>query len=163
MPDYSDYLDDLQEELKHFEREPLAPASAEDIEAFAQKVKEASGLDLPEQYLEFLGEANGFNFNGVFIYMIDTDDLDSQKLPSFLSENMVVEGLSGKEDRWFYFGHSDLWFYAYNPADSTYHALDRESLSSAQEFEDFDDMMCGALEEALELFDEEEQEEGDDE
>jgi hypothetical protein len=129
--------------------QPLYVASPDDVAAFLPKVRNALGADLPTEYAAFLGEADGFAYDGSCFYAVDEDEPDAGDVPGLIRENVNWGIRFDASAGHIVLGHSDLWLYAYHPDSKTFHALWKDRRTSVRQFQSFDEMMVNALKEAL--------------
>ncbi len=151
---YINYLDYLSENLILDEQPPLLQARSDQILGLQKTLSEELGITLPEPYSEFLRRANGYNYNGVFFFTVDP----SIDLPDLIGENKSLRLQNPTLHDYLVMGQSGLWYYAFHGPTSTYRALQVDALDEPYYvFQDFDDCISSALEETLELLDEEEE------
>ena len=93
------------------------PASIMQINMFEKTVKERfSNMILPKQYVEFLENVNGIEFNGLIIYGVDTDVLDNglnEEIYGFIETNEIWYENEWQK-RYIFFGDSDSGWYCFN-------------------------------------------------
>ncbi len=103
---------------------------------FNNKVEKRFCVVLPEEYIAFLKECNGFEFNGHIIYG-STD---------FIENN---EGLIGDSDEYVYFGEYDIGWICMKNRDRTYWELDKPSGSPMRKFNCVKDMIEQFIKQAI--------------
>ncbi len=151
MPTYTPLLEKLNEAALADAGFPMDRCPLEEAERFAARVKTQLGVDLPQEYIDFIQEADGFAENGVFLYSVDQEDPEMQGMPSVINEN-IQWGIAAKAGtEWLYLGHSDLWLYGQNLQTKKFHALYKDTVKSIKEFESFDNMVTNMMKEALGL------------
>lgn len=78
------------------------PANENELSRFRKSVEEKFGEDvLPQQYYEFLQTVNGIEFNGLKIYGIDQNFLDSKpinQVDSFFDANETWESIKDDDE-----------------------------------------------------------------
>ncbi|MBL5804594.1 SMI1/KNR4 family protein [Heyndrickxia sporothermodurans] len=128
------------------------PANENELSRFRKSVEEKFGEDvLPQQYYEFLQTVNGIEFNGLKIYGIDQNFLDSKpinQVDSFFDANETWESIKD-DDELIFFGDSDIAWYCYNVSKKSFVELDKPSGEHMETFCDFDNMIESALSAAL--------------
>ncbi|MCM3359025.1 MAG: YrhA family protein [Psychrobacillus sp.] len=128
------------------------PTNKNELSRFRKSVEEKFGEDiLPQQYYEFLQTINGFEFNGLIVYGIDPNFLDSiplNQVDSFFDANEVWEAIK-EEDELIFFGDSDIAWYCYNISKKEFVELDKPSGEHMETFNDFNHMLESALSSAL--------------
>ncbi|MFM9276545.1 YrhA family protein [Paenibacillus jiagnxiensis] len=129
-----------------------APANENEISRFRKSVVEKFGEGvLPQQYFEFLRTVNGIEFNGLKIYGIDNNFLDSQpvnQVDSFFDANETWESIKD-EDELIFFGDSDIAWYCYDATKKSFVELDKPSGELMETFSDFGAMLESAFSVAL--------------
>ncbi|CAI9085408.1 SMI1/KNR4 family protein [Candidatus Methylacidiphilum fumarolicum] len=160
---YLEYLEMVNKEETDAGFEPFRGRPEEKILAYRDQVKEKYGIEIPEDYLDFLKVADGFAHNGVVFFSTDHERDEFQVIPGLISENLAIGTFEQNKD-YLILGYSNLFWYAYHFPTNKYLALDEEDLQEVVEFKDFDDMMTSVLKyEALEMTDEEDEEGEEDE
>ncbi|CAF0702284.1 YrhA family protein [Candidatus Methylacidithermus pantelleriae] len=158
QPKYLPYFEKLNALQTEFGFPPFEGKPIEKIRAYRDRLREEFGLELPEDYVEFLQRADGFAENGVVFYAIDQDDESDQLLPGLLAENAEYQEAAEELREYLVLGHSDLYLYAYHLPTRSYRALEEDTLEIGKEFEDFEDLMTCVLKyEVLGLFEEDEE------
>ncbi|TFE72942.1 YrhA family protein [Methylacidiphilum caldifontis] len=156
---YLEYLEMVNQEEMDAGFEPFRGRPKEKVLAYRDQVKEKYGIEIPEDYLEFLNIADGLAHNGVVFFSTDHEKEEFQAIPGLISENLSIGTFEQNKD-YLILGYSNLFWYAYHFPTQKYLALDEEDLQEVVEFKDFDDMMTSVLKyEVLEMIDEEEEEE----
>ncbi|MFB5763711.1 YrhA family protein [Paenibacillus medicaginis] len=129
-----------------------APANENEISRFRKSVVEKFGEGiLPQQYFEFLRTVNGIEFNGLKIYGIDNNFLDSQpvnQVDSFFDANETWESIKD-EDELIFFGDSDIAWYCFNATKKSFVELDKPSGELMETFNNFGAMLESAFSVAL--------------
>ncbi|OJE51172.1 SMI1 / KNR4 family protein [Bacillus proteolyticus] len=128
------------------------PTNENELSRFHKSGVEKFGKDiLPQQYYEFLQTVNGIEFNGLKIYGIDQNVLDSKpvnQVDSFFNANETWESIKD-EDELVFFGDSDIAWYCYNVSKKSFVELDKPSGEHMETFCDFDTMLESAFSAAL--------------
>ncbi|QSR86603.1 SMI1/KNR4 family protein [Candidatus Methylacidiphilum infernorum] len=154
---YLQYLEMINQEEVDAGFEPLRGRPTEKILAYRDQVKEQYGIEIPDDYLEFLKVSDGLAHNGVVFFSTDHEKEEFQVIPGLISENLSIGTFDQNKD-YLILGYSNLFWYAYHFPTQKYLALDEEDLQEVVEFKDFDDMMTSVLKyEVLEMLDEEEE------
>ncbi|WP_018291448.1 YrhA family protein [Verrucomicrobium sp. 3C] len=158
---YKTYVALVNEEEQAAGFQPFVGRPVAQVQAYAQDVEERYGIRIPADYLDFLLLADGLAHNGVVFYAIDLEEEKDQFLPGLIAENLAVQDLH-KRPEYLLIGHSDLFRYAYSFPERKYFALHADTFEAAAEFSSFNEMMVNALKhEALGLFDEDEEDRGE--
>ncbi|HDR7600138.1 hypothetical protein S3E15_03031 [Bacillus mycoides] len=128
------------------------PTNENELSRFHKSVVEKFGEDIvPQQYYEFLQTVNGIEFNGLKIYGIDQNFLDSKpvnQVDSFFDANETWESIKD-EDELVFLGDSDIAWYCYNVSKKSFVELDKPSGEHMETFCDFDTMLESAFSAAL--------------
>lgn len=134
--------------VEKIKRKLNLPTNENKLSGFRKSVVEKFGEDiLPQQYYEFLQTVNGIEFNGLKIYGIDQNFLDSKPInhvDSFFDANETWGSIKG-EDELIFFGDSDIAWYCYNVSKKSFVELDKPSGDYVGTFCDFDAMLESAL------------------
>lgn len=145
---YEELMADLMQEKSFLGSPSISGLPACAVPTFRDELREGLGVGLPEEYLTFLLRANGFNFNGVFLYAMDgTQDL----LPELMRENYVLATYDGASPERIVIGHSDFDHFLWNVLEQSWQALDQESGLPSADIQSFNDLITYMLEEALGL------------
>lgn len=128
------------------------PTNKTELSRFRKSIVEKFGENiLPQQYYEFLQTVNGIEFNGLKIYGIDQNFLDSMpinQVDGFFDVNETWESIKGK-DELIFMGDSDIAWYCYNVSKKSFVELDKPSGEHMVTFCDFDTMLESAFTAAL--------------
>ena len=126
------------------------PASDEEIGKFCAKVKEKFQVEVPDDYIGFLKEINGYSFNGLFVYGIDEDLLD--KAPNGSSAGFVEyndEKSLFDEEKWIYFAESEFGLYVFRVNEAAYYKIEDCSYNIIKKYDSFVDMIKEAIYDSL--------------
>lgn len=99
------------------------PASADPnkIENFVEKTRTVLRSDLPKDFIDFLRECDGLEFDGYIIYGTD-NFLDSQDDYEYISKQYII------------FGEYDIGWFCMRKSDSSFWELDKPSGQEMQQF-----------------------------
>ena len=128
-----------------------APASNAQIESLKKSVKEKFNHILPKQYINFLQNVNGIDFNGFVIYGIDsflTEDDDNQSIPGYIETNELWYE-NDYQKQYMFFGDSNISWYCLDIKKGIYVELDKPSGTLMHVYEDFNSMLDKALKDSL--------------
>lgn len=128
-----------------------APASKEQIESLKKSANEKFGHVLPEQYINFLQNVNGIDFNGFVIYGVDsffTEDEDNELIPGYIDTNEIWYE-NDYQKQYMFFGDSNSSWYCLDITKKIYVELDKPSGTLMHKFKDFDSMLEKALNDSL--------------
>lgn len=124
----------------------VCPASEEDIKEIIEDLQDNDMPSLPEDYIEFLKNCNGFAFNGVELFGTDivTDTESGFQLIDIVSFNIEQQSLF--EDYLIdfdllFFGRVDDDIYTFDVQNSVYQVRDITSFDVWDEYSDFDDFI----------------------
>ncbi|WP_379153721.1 YrhA family protein [Paenibacillus sp. sgz5001063] len=128
------------------------PVNENELSRFRKSIVEKFGRDvLPQQFYDLLQTVNGVEFNGLKIYGIDQQFLDSKpinEVDSFFDANETWESIKD-ENELIFFGDSDIAWYCYNVSEKTFVELDKPSGELMKTFCDFNSMLESAFSVAL--------------
>ncbi|MED4014646.1 YrhA family protein [Sutcliffiella cohnii] len=134
---------DIENELSEYGFALRKPASNHEIKELQEKVNlKFSGFTLPDEYKHFLMIVNGLDFNGLVIYGVDNNLLETEieeVIPGFIESNAIWY-----ENEWLkqfvFFGDSDIALYCYDLDQKVYLELDKPSCTIMNTFHDFNSM-----------------------
>lgn len=127
------------------------PASNEEVETLKTAVREKFKHVLPEQYIEFLKNVNGLEFNGFTIYGIDSLLLrgeTNQPITGYIETNEIWYE-NEEQQHYMYFGDSNISWYCLDILKGIYVELDKPSGTLIHEYKDFESMLEKALKDSL--------------
>jgi hypothetical protein len=128
------------------------PTKENELLRFRKAIVEKFNEDvLPQQYYNFLLTVNGIEFNGLKVYGIDQNFLDSKpinQVDGFFDANETWGSIKD-EDELIFLGDSDIAWYCYNVSKTKFVELDKPSGEHMETFEDFDAMLESAFSAAL--------------
>lgn len=139
---------DIIEKLKD---EPAAmivrAASSKDLAQCQKDMAEIQLAPIPQGYIDFLRNVNGFAFNGIEFY--STDNVTDPE-----SEYTLIDVVTANEDFAEYnedlahcvlLGRADDDLYVYNTQTQKYEVLDFTGHDSMEEFDNFDQMFVSVV------------------
>jgi hypothetical protein len=110
----------------------FAAASDAHRESLAQRAKQSLGIDVPPEYLAFLGRANGGMGNGIVLYPCDSTTSEGQTVPGLIEINERRRAWrAGLDDR-IMVGEADDDYLVFCPDDGLFHRIDRVALDSCE-------------------------------
>jgi hypothetical protein len=137
---------------------PLLPgAHPDDLENLVDAVEEELGIELPSSAIEILRQVDGFCFNGVILYGVDSELRDDafDSGPGILAETSNLwSAYTGNAEAFLFLGDSDLWYYAVELKTGQPVVLDRSNFAVEQRFQTSDEMVNEMLRAATGAFDE---------
>lgn len=128
-----------------------APASKEQIESLKKSAKEKFDHHLPEQYINFLQNVNGIDFNGLVIYGVDSslkEGENNELIPGYIETNELWYE-NDHQKQYMFFGDSNISWYCLDLIKGIYVELDKPSGMLMHKFKDFDSMLEKALNDSL--------------
>jgi hypothetical protein len=114
-----------------------------DILILSENVEKRLGSGkLAVGYKDFLRKVNGLVFNGVNVYGVDEEFIqdNNDHIEGFIDNNEVWRE-EDDENRYLYYGDTDVAWFCYDMIDDIYVELDKPSVSLMREFDSFDDML----------------------
>ncbi|MNJ48215.1 hypothetical protein D3C77_434020 [compost metagenome] len=151
---WRDLLADVQSLLSGYGFNLRKPATNQEIKKLQENaVLKLNGFVLPEQFIQFLMEVNGLDFDGLVIYGVDKPLLDEieveEDIHGFIETNEIWY-----ENEWqkqfVFFGDSDIALYCYDLTHKLYLELDKPSCTIMNTFGDFNALLEDALKSRLE-------------
>lgn len=120
-------------------------ATESEIDNLNRIFQESFNTVLPDGYTDFLRKINGFSFDGVTLYGVDTE-FSTDKYPQswdsygcYLMNNTART--DREENRYIFIAENSISWYCYNIEDKEYVLLDNPSGTKMSTFKDFDDML----------------------
>lgn len=139
-------LIEVEKQIREHDLEMQPPASESELKAVVNDAKRILGVDLPDDYLQFLRLANGLNWNGVFMYGSKSSQIvgTTYTLQGIVEANEIWRDYEGHK-KYIFFGDSDMSLYGQELITREYKELDRSSNSLIQTYKDFDEMLTDVL------------------
>lgn len=142
-------LEEARAEAEDIEESLQPPAHDRDIGKLKNEAKLKLAVDLPEAYIEFLREANGFAWDDLTIYASETAPHASYSETTI--EGFVKMNLHQRESKrcgdFLIFGEaSKLDLYTQHIPTGEFQILDHETCELTKTLPTFDEMMIEALE-----------------
>jgi hypothetical protein len=143
----SDLVSRLTQVKESFGLKMQPPCRAEDIERLRQRARAELGADLPSGYVEFLGLADGLDWDGLLIYA-------SRTAPLTGNPQHTVPGLIEANQNWrTYAPNASLLFFAesgddvfvYNIGKSQYEINERQSRRLIETLPSFEELLTEAV------------------
>lgn len=148
---WEELLSDIKKIEEKYGDSLNAPASNEQIETFKKAVNAKFGHALPAQYINFLKNVNGLEFNGFIIYGVDSSLFEVQN-------EQTVYGYIDTNDIWYenehqkqymFFGESNISWYCFDLSNGVYVELDNPSGTLIHTYASFDLLLEKALKDSL--------------
>ncbi len=122
-----------------------------DLKLFVDIFKKTFSVILPNDYLDFLKNFNGIEFNGFIIYGVDKNLL-SIKTDNHINgliefNNIFYENEYQK--KYIFLGENNISWYVYDIESVIYFELDNSSGTKINKFDDFKDMLKSFIKEAI--------------
>jgi hypothetical protein len=142
-------LEEVRAEAEDVEESLQPPARERDVEKLKNEAKAKLGADLPEDYLAFLKEVNGFSWEDLTIYA--SEPTPHATYPESTIEGFVKMNIVQRENKrcgdFLIFGEaSKLDLYTQRISTGEFQILDHSTLALTKTVPTFDDMMIEALE-----------------
>ena len=122
-----------------------------DLNLFINIFKKTFGVSLPDDYLQFLRNFNGIEFNGFIMYGVDKYLLSIEPINNINGlikfNNIFYENKHQK--KYIFLGENNISWYVYDIKLSTYFELDNPSETKINEFINFKDMLKNFILEAI--------------
>lgn len=136
---WRDKLQEIKKENEKYNDYTNAGATDNEIKKFLNEAQLKLGYTLPEEYLNFLKETNGVEFNGVIMYGIDQELLEHQmnsEVDGFIDLNEIWNEVDEKK-QYIYFADKDISWYCYDLFNKKYVELDKPSGEHVKDYSDF--------------------------
>lgn len=142
-------LEDARLAAEDVEESLQSPAHERDINKLKNEAKAKLGADVPEEYITFLKEVNGFSLDDLTIYA--SESMPHATYPESIIEGFVKMNLLQRESKKcsdiLIFGEaSKLDLYTQRISTGEFQILDHSTLDLTKTVANFDDMMIEALE-----------------
>lgn len=142
-------LEEARAEAEDVEESLQSPARERDVEKLKNEAKAKLGADLPEDYLAFLKEANGFAWEDLTIYA--SEPTPHATYPESTIEGFVKMNLAQRETKrcgdYLIFGEAaKLDLYTQRISTGEFQILDHSTLALTKTVPTFDEMIIEALE-----------------
>ncbi|MBY8914228.1 SMI1/KNR4 family protein [Bacillus sp. YC2] len=141
-------LEEIRKREERYGDETNSPATEKEIRNFEEAVLGKFPLnELPKAYKEFLQNVNGLDFNGLVIYGIDNNLLETEKdeeVYGFLETNETWHE-NEYQKKYIFFGDSNTAWYCMDLIENEYLELDKLSGTLMNKYDDFDVMLADAL------------------
>ena len=148
---YKALLKEMAAQAKEYGTGLQPPCPMSSVEALKLRARDELSIDLPDDYLTFLKQNNGFDLNGLLIYA-------SERLAVPGSDDEFVEGIVeanlARRDyepmkQYIVFGEAGDDTYVYSISDNEYQVIDTVSMDVLERFPTFDELITRALESHL--------------
>ena len=137
-------LAEINAEKREFAQPIWPPASPDAIARLRRHARETLQIDLPEDYMAFLGRNDGLDFNGYVIY-----GATEHKEPFLSGLVEANERLGGPQATHVFYGGTGDQLYAQDRTNRAWVALDRPSLDVIATFPSFEAMLTKVLRDAV--------------
>lgn len=135
---YRDELDVLRVEKHEFDEELPSPANGNEIERLSKEFYKETKLALPQEYIEFLKQCNGVEFNGCIIYG-SNNIIENQLDYDYIAEDYII------------FAEYDMGWFCMEKSSGKYCELDKPSAEEMQTFDTMSAMLKKVLLLSVEL------------
>lgn len=126
-------------------------ATDEDIQKFVEKIGDSISDKILNPYVNVLKRVNGLEFNGFFLYGIDSNLLDNkskQPINGFIDNNKVWHETEWQRE-YIFLADSNISWYTYDLSANKFYELDKPSGEIVDEFDDIDLLVDKLLGDAL--------------
>ncbi|HDR8070590.1 TPA: SMI1/KNR4 family protein [Bacillus cereus] len=148
---WKDTLLEVKKTMESFNLKLNKPAKDNEVQKLRKGIKESFNIDLPNEYEEFLRIVNGFEFDGLIIYGVDTSLLEAERDETVygLLENNRIWYENEWQKEYLFLGDSDIAWFCKNLSEGTYLELDKPSGTVMETYNDFNTMLEEALKTTL--------------
>jgi hypothetical protein len=135
---------------------PLVPgASRAQIANLCAQAEAELGMTLPPSVLRVLTVVDGFVENGVSLYGADRDLNEEETVPGLVAQNLALwSSFPESAQKYLFLGDSELWFFAFEIASSSFMALSHSTMNPVHRFSGIEALVNDMLAQALGHFDE---------
>ena len=144
---YRQLLDELQGEQTRYGGHRQPPCTEERLALLRRRVREELGAELPDEYLAFLREQDGLNYNGLFVYASETTPIvcvRDASIQGIVEANLGWRDVETMRD-YLVFGDGNMDLYARHLPTGEYHVLDRVPGNLIETHPSFELMMVAAF------------------
>ena len=148
---WKEKLDKIMEELDSYGEQASAPATVNEIARLKAIAELQLKKELPAQYMDFLKNVNGIEFDGFIIYGVDKELMDNecnQPVRGIIENNLLWYEAEG-QDKFLFLGESSISWYVHSPREDAYMELDKPSGSECDRFGEFNLMLNKILSDVL--------------
>lgn len=131
-------LDMVKMKKHEFCEELPDPADDNEIERLSEAFYKACDIDIPREYVEFLRQCNGVEFNGCIIYG-SNNIIENQLDYDYIAEDYII------------FAEYDMGWFCMEKSSGKYCELDKPSAQEMQMFETLESMLKRVLLLSVEL------------
>lgn len=141
-------LSEIQKIEERYGSSLRKPAKIQEITRMKQEFeRKFNHFVVTDRYIGFLQKVNGLDFNGLVLYGVDSEWLDREsddEIQGFIETNELWYENEWQQ-RYVFFGDSDLSWYCYDRSNQVFVELDKPSGSVMKPYSNFDDMLESAL------------------
>lgn len=122
-----------------------------DLKLFVDIFEKNFNVILPNDYLDFLKNFNGIEFNGFIIYGVDKDllSITTHNHINGLIEFNTIFYENEYQKKYIFLGENNISWYVYDIKLGVYFELDNPSGTKINEFANFKDMLKSFIEHAI--------------
>ncbi len=135
---YQVELNTVKNIKKEYNENLSLPATEIEIKRFFEVFHESFNMDVPQAYLEFLRQCNGFEFNGCIIYS-SQNFIENQLDYDYLADDYII------------FAEYDIAWFCMEKSSGKYFELDKPSAQKVTVFSTFEEMTKHILHLSVEL------------
>lgn len=149
---WKDAIKDVEKVISLFNKEINEGATKKEIDVVCKNAKKDLGMEVPSEYIDFLKEVNGFEFNGFILYNVDEELLEKrpkQKCINGLIDSNKVWYENEWDEQYFFLGESSMSWFVYDIKKEKYAELDNPSGEVSKYYEDFDSMLVEIFEASI--------------
>lgn len=140
-------LDQISKTYALFGQPHILSLNEEFVEKFKDKFQQTFKCSVDLEYLNFLKECDGIDYNGYSIYSSSFSD---NELPNFdIFSNYKVWNIYDEFKDFIVIGDSDLDLYIYNKVNSKYEVRDRGDSKLWESYDTFDSFCIKVLNEMI--------------
>ncbi len=144
---YQAMMEQVKERKKRRGGSLQPPARREEIKDVVNRARSELEIEIPDDYLAFLREQNGFNWNGLVMYATKPSLIagyDDRILKGLVETNLARRAVEELK-QYLIVGDTGDEEYSFSPKTKQYVLLDSVSLDELSSFSSFEEMMSSAI------------------
>lgn len=143
-----DILHEVEDAKRKYNEHMQQPCAPSQVAALATRTRNLLGIELPNEYADFLGRTDGLDFNGAHFYghaRVPIAGRQDVFIDDLVEMNLIQREVEGLE-RLLVLGQSGLDIYVYDADAQQFQARDRISLDVDEEFPTFVELLAHVVE-----------------
>lgn len=145
---YDELLQNIRAQATSYGEVLQPPCSAGSIELLRTRVQKELGVELPEEYVQFLKKVNGLDWNGLVVYASERSQIVGYRdrfIEGVVEGNLSYRALDSMND-FLVFGEDGVALYVLELCDRSYQIITTAGLTVLETFPAFEDLLTNAME-----------------